>query len=273
MSTSLTVFALSAIIFASIGLAPVFGQLIEPIVVTTDKLTYSDGDTVVVTGEVKELLSGFPISLQVIAANGNLVTVQQLDVGSDRTYSTELFAGGTLWRSQGTYTVKVLYGTESRTAQATFEFGGSTGPTTGPSGPNIAVSGTEFSVGYSITGGSLQSITPDEDANSLIIAIATTSDGKLTITLPRGLIDAKIGSEDDDFFVLVDGEEVDFEETATSSDRNLIIEFPAGAEEIEIIGTFVVPEFGTIAVVILAVAIVSIIAVSSRSRLSILPKY
>ena len=59
----------------------------------------------------------------------------------------------------------------------------------------------------------------------------------------------------------------------TSTDRTLTIEFPAGAEEIEIIGTFVVPEFGTIAAMILAVAIISIIAVSAKSRLSIMPRY
>ncbi|MDP3779979.1 MAG: PEFG-CTERM sorting domain-containing protein, partial [Nitrosopumilaceae archaeon] len=58
-----------------------------------------------------------------------------------------------------------------------------------------------------------------------------------------------------------------------SNTRTLSIMFPAGTEEIEIIGTFVVPEFGTIAVMILAVAIISIIAVSARSRLNVLPKY
>jgi predicted secreted protein with PEFG-CTERM motif len=40
-----------------------------------------------------------------------------------------------------------------------------------------------------------------------------------------------------------------------------------------VIGTFVIPEFGTIAVMILAVAIISIIAVSAKSRLSIMPRY
>ena len=46
----------------------------------------------------------------------------------------------------------------------------------------------------------------------------------------------------------------------------------AGTEEI-IIGTFVIPEFPTIAAMILAVAIISIIAISSKSRLSIVPRY
>ena len=79
--------------------------------------------------------------------------------------------------------------------------------------------------------------------------------------------------KDDSFFVIVDGEEVDFTETmTTSTERTLTIDFPAGSEEIEIFGTFVVPEFGTIAAMILAVAIISIIAVSARSKLSIMPR-
>jgi predicted secreted protein with PEFG-CTERM motif len=86
-------------------------------------------------------------------------------------------------------------------------------------------------------------------------------------------LDATINNENDEFFVLVDGEEVDFDEIITSTDRTLTINFLAGTEEIEIIGTFVIPEFGTIAAMILAVAIISIIAISSKSRLSIVPRY
>ena len=114
---------------------------------------------------------------------------------------------------------------------------------------------------------------PDDDANSLIITIETTSDGELTITLPRALIDAQLGDADDEFFVLVDGEEVEFGEVKTATDRTLTIAFPDGAETIEIIGTFVVPEFGAIAALVLAVAIISIIAVTAKTRLSIIPKY
>jgi len=44
-------------------------------------------------------------------------------------------------------------------------------------------------------------------------------------------------------------------------------------KQIEIIGTFVIPEFGTIAAMILAVAIISIVAISAKSRLSIVPRY
>jgi len=43
--------------------------------------------------------------------------------------------------------------------------------------------------------------------------------------------------------------------------------------EVDILDGVVVPEFGTIAAMILAVAIISIIAISAKSRLSIIPRY
>jgi predicted secreted protein with PEFG-CTERM motif len=255
---------------ASIGMAPAFGQIVQPIVVTTDKTSYSEGDPIMVTGEISETLFGFAISIEVLAPNGNRVAVEQVMPGSDKTYSAQFTAGGNLMKSSGEYTIQVLYGTDKRTDQTTFMYEGSTmigEPDRFP------VDTTDFTVGYEITGGKLISISPDVEANSLIIKIDAINDGQLTITLPRDLIGALIGEEDDDFFVLVDGEEVDFDETKTPTDRTLTIEFPAGAEEIEIIGTYVVPEFGAIAALILAVAIISIIAVSAKSRLSIMPRY
>jgi len=272
MRVFLTVFALSAILIASIGAAPAFAQIVGAIVVTTDQSSYQVGDTIVVSGEVKDLLSGNALSLQVIAANGNLVRVEQLEVGADKMFSIELAAGGSLWKSEGTYTIKVLYGSKSRTAETTFEFGGGV-PSGQPTqmGPSMDVEG--YTVGFKITGGSVLSITPDVDSGSLIIEISTTSDGELTIILPRALIDAKLNGDDDDFFVLVDAEEMDFDETKTSTERTLVIQFFDGTEEIEIIGTFVIPEFDTIAAMILSVAIISIIAVTAKTRLRLVPKY
>jgi predicted secreted protein with PEFG-CTERM motif len=274
MITHLKVFALLAIMIAGISGSPVFGQIIEPIAVTTDKDMYANGETIIVSGEVKDLLSGYQISLQVFEPRfQNRVSLEQIGVNPDKTFSVEITAGGPLWRADGTYTIKVLYGTESRTAETTFEFSGSGVPLPKPTGPTIEVGDTGAMIGYSIKGGSVLSITEDFEAHSLIVKISTTSDGELTITLPRNVIDSKIGNDDDIFFVLIDGEEWEFTESKTSTDRTLTIPFPDGAEEIEIIGTVVIPEFGTIAALILAVAIVSIIAVTAKTRLTVLPKY
>ena len=128
-------------------------------------------------------------------------------------------------------------------------------------------------ISYEITNGKVINVIPDMDAVSLLVHIESIDDGSITLTIPRSVLDATIDNGDDQFFVLVDGEEVDFEETITSTDRTLTINFLAGTEEIEIIGTFVIPEFGTIAAMILAVAIISIIAISSKSRLGMSSRY
>ena len=238
---------------------------------------------IIVTGEVRDLYSGTPISVIVKAPNGNLVSIAQISVGADKKFSTEIAAGGALMKTEGIYTITVQYGTENRSATTSFEFGGSTSSGTGSSGTGssgsiitdttVSIEGSSDLIGYKISGGKLLSIMPDVDANSLIISIDATNEGSITLTIPRSVMDAIHDGEDDEFFVLIDGEEVDFNESVTSMDRTLTIEFPAGAEMIEIMGTFVVPEFGTIAAMILAVAIISIIAVSARSRLSIMPRY
>ena len=273
--SNLKVLSLFAILVASIGTIPAFAQT-EPITVTTDKESYSDGEVVMVSGQVMQSLST-PVTLQVLAPNGNRVTIAQIDVGPDKTFSTEITAGGILWKAAGTYTIEASYGLTAENtsiATTTFEFGGSSD---GKPSTTIGVDGTDFLLSYTIIGGKVLSITPEqgEGYGSLIIAIEATNDGQLTITLPRALIDAVFPEGgDDSYIVLVDDEEVaDFDETKTDTDRTLTIEFTKGTEQIEIIGTFVVPEFGTIAVMILAVAIISIIAVSARSRLNVLPKY
>jgi len=277
MKAHLTVFALSAILIASIGLAPAFGQ--SSIVVATDKASYSEGDTILVTGEVSQLLGGYALSIRMIAPNGNIVSIDQLTVVADTKFSTNMAAGGSLMKVEGTYTILVQYGdNKNNSATTSFEFGGVTEEPVDQiastvTDTTVSVGEGNDLIGYEITGGKLLSIIPDVDSNSLIISIDATDDGSLTLTIPRSVMDATINGDDDDFFVLIDGEEVDFDEITTSTNRTLTIAFPAGAEEIEIIGTFVVPEFGTIAAMILAVAIISIIAISAKSRLSIMPRY
>ena len=117
-------------------------NILESIIVTTDKGFYADGETIIILGEVRDLHSGFPVTLQVIAANGNIVRLAQLEVESDKKFETEFTIGGQLWSSSGTYTVKVSYGGNTRTAVANFEYsssglGGTSSQTshyTGPTG-------------------------------------------------------------------------------------------------------------------------------------------
>ena len=94
----------------------------------------------------------------------------------------------------------------------------------------------------------------------------------ITLDIPRYILDSKTDSFDSDFVVLLNGEVANFNENPTSDDkRSLTIMFPPGDSEIKILGTSVIPEFGSVAALILGVAIVSIIVVSAKSRLQLIP--
>ena len=135
----------------------------------------------------------------------------------------------------------------------------------------VQVDGSDFQITYAMTEGMIKQVSPDEDAKSLMVQIDSVSNGTLAIKLPREVIDAKFDDEDDDFFVVIDGEEVGFDETKSENERTLTINYPAGAEEIEIIGTSVIPEFGAIAAVILMVSILGVI-LFSKSKIGLYPK-
>ena len=123
-----------------------------------------------------------------------------------------------------------------------------------------------YDVSYTMDGGTVKDIAVDTQNLVLLISVETTGDGTLTITLPRSLIDAKIGDQDDQFFVLADGELIDFEESKTDTDRTLKIPFTYGIETIDISGTQIVPEFGSLSTIILAIGIISVIATGLMTR-------
>ena len=115
------------------------------------------------------------------------------------------------------------------------------------------------------SGASVTSITANADDDSVIIAIDADDDGELSVTLHSKVITA---FDDGTYFVLIDNEEVEFEQSGSS----LTIPYEAGNERVEIVGSHAVPEFGTIAMIILAVAIVSIIAITAKTRTTLIPK-
>ena len=118
----------------------------------------------------------------------------------------------------------------------------------------------------SATSGVIHHIGANSDDDTLVVHLfGADDDGELKITLN---IDIITPFDDGSYFVLVDSEEVEFEQMGST----LHIDYAAGTEKIEIVGSHVVPEFGTIAMIILAVAIVSIIAITAKTKTSLIAK-
>ncbi|MEK6931226.1 MAG: PEFG-CTERM sorting domain-containing protein [Thermoproteota archaeon] len=232
-----------------------------PISVWTDRTTYDHNDKITVHGKVANI-SGNPVTLTVASPLNSIVTIAQIDVNNDGSFETTLNTEGGLWKHDGTYTIKVNYGA-SQNNKALVELTGETSASSDNCSSSELYLKGDYCVPYSISSGMVTGASINNNDNSIIVRISADQEGILTLTPDESILNGI-------FMVLVDGQEWDDVEI---SGNQVTVMFPAGTEKIEVIGTFVIPEFGTIAVMILAVAIISIIAVSAKSRLSIMPRY
>ena len=237
-----------------------------PISLWTDKSTYDHNDTIIVEGRVANVVPGVPVTLTVMSSLYSIITIDQITVDDNGNFRTTFNTAGNLWKYDGTYYINANYGSAQKNDKVLIEL--VNGIIIQPTQPSVKCAKSEFSVKgncvpYSISGGVVTGATVNTRDNSLIVMISANEDGILTLTPSKNILDGV-------FMVLVDGEEWDDVEI---NGNEIIVMFLAGAEKIEIIGTYVIPEFGAIAALILAVAIISIIAVSAKSRLSIMPRY
>jgi predicted secreted protein with PEFG-CTERM motif len=268
-------YALMAILLASVAGLTTFGTAYAQssgLTVATDKASYSAGETIKLSGNVGVTPTGQPVIVQVYNPNGAAYHFDQAKVNADGSYTNEFKIGGKLGVT-GQYKVTVSYNGQSK--DTNFSFAAAQGQTTG--GWNIAkvkIGDKTYDVKYQITGGSLKNMTADPKTQTLTAMISATADGKLMVQLPRNITDAKNqNGTDADFVVFVDQIE-DFADDDHGKDvRTLTIPFAAQSDQVDIVGTVMAPEFGTIAAIVLAVSIVGIIVATTRySKFNFLPK-
>jgi predicted secreted protein with PEFG-CTERM motif len=241
---------------------------VAPLDIEVNGDTFDHTSTIVVDGQIGDMRVGTPVTL-IVSGQTGVVTIEQITPSSDGSFSFSINTASPLMKYDGEYKIKATYGPINQSVTVTLEGGEVREATVAThtddhSGHEAADLTNELN--YNISGGNVESITSTND-DSLLITIHDAEDGsELTITLPDDIITP---FNDGSFFVLVNGEESD---DAEQNGNTITIPFDADATDIEIVGTHVVPEFGTIAMIVLAVAIVSIIAVSAKSRLSIMPR-
>ena len=236
---------------------------------------YYDGEHVVVFGQVGTIFEDMPITIQ-IYYQSSLIDVAQVIVAKDGTFVGTFPATGPLWNDDGTYTIRVFY-TPTQIAEVTFDFFNQRIDKSSAVFPvNIPNSGT-FDVGYTIRGGEVKNIEMDLERYSILVESPMDTNGNLILKLPRESFDAQSGGTDENFIVLVSKENtgvenfinVEYEEVATGSDyRTIRIPLEEGDKWVEVVGTYVIPEFGSIVIMILLVGTISAIIIS-KSRLAI----
>ena len=241
-----------------------------PIDFSTDSDTYDHNSVIEIDGKVSNTSRGTDVTVVVTGPMG-IVQIDQIAISSDGSFSTTINTASAMMKYDGEYKIKATYGTQDlmRVQYVNLVGGIEAGSMAGHEDEHHheEVFDLASEVDYSISGGDVHGVTANVNGNSLVVSIHDAEDGgELTITLPSDVITP---FNDGTFFVLVNDEESD---DASQDGNTITVPFDADAETIEIIGTHVVPEFGTIAAIILAVAITSIIVLSAKTKLSIMPK-
>jgi predicted secreted protein with PEFG-CTERM motif len=258
------------------GLTPSIAAVEDPISISTSKDLYYENDVIVVFGKVTSTLGGLPVTIQLYHED-SLIAVDQVKIALDGTFATDFIAKGHYWSDDGTYIVRAFY-TQDKIAEKSFQFFKK--PSSGTSSlfpVNIPNSGS-FDLGYSILGGEVNDIILNQDHYSLLIEINPNSNGDIVLKLPRENIESKTTDGIDEAFIILisktgfdgaDFTEVQFEEIETGSNfRTVRIQFEEDDRWIEVIGTHVIPEFGTIVTMILLIAVTTTIIIS-KSKFSI----
>ena len=255
------------------------------ITLETDRQVYDHASTIILTGNVDPVdANGSAIAITCVSPGSSGVCgIHQVQPNSDGDFSAMFNTSSYLFNKDGIYEFQVTYsvlGDASISVElvdAIETHDQSTSSTSPQMG--TAVSGTlqqssgtfyELSAGqveYDMTCDADPAFFANSDDDSIIVYLDPTSDGIITLTLHEELIKP---FEDGTFVVIINNQEMqDF----TQIGNTLTIPCLVGTEKIEIHGSWAIPEFGVIAAMILAVAIVSIIVVTAKTRLSIVPRY
>jgi predicted secreted protein with PEFG-CTERM motif len=260
------------------------------ITINTDKSVYDHTDIITITGTVDPVdLNDVPVTILFVNQYNSIVEIDQLLVNSDGSWSGQIVLNpeNRLQSEDGIYEIRAQYGSgteittsielmnavETETSEEVETRMTVTGTTGTIETDVIGPDGEQF---YKLAAGQIEydatcNISPaffaNADDDSIVIYLDPTNDGILAVTLHEDLIKP---FEDGTFAVIVNNEEMqDF----TQVGNTLTIPCAVGTEKIEIHGSWAIPEFGVIAAMILAVAIVSIIVVTAKTRLSIVPRY
>jgi predicted secreted protein with PEFG-CTERM motif len=215
--------------------------------------TYDHKSLITINGHSKLNSPETPIVIEVTDPIGNLVTVQQIMVAPNSDFSVKLNPSGPLWKKDGMYIIKAQGGPQSTVFKTNVELTGGVSPV---KCTESELNAQGYCIPYSITGATVSSSSLNTKNKSIVIMLSNSNEGTLHLT-PSADIIKGISR------ILVDGQEWD---NVSINGNDVTVLFPAGTQKIEVIGTFVIPEFGSITVLILIVAIIAGV-VFSRKKL------
>ena len=242
-----------------------------PLTVWTDSQIYDHYSTIKVNGYLNPQNNIAPILVVVTSPIGNVVTIQQLSSDIDGNFSFVLNTESPLWTQNGDYILKVQSGAETRQFKTKFtlvsSLVGSVDKCASDEISVLANNGRIYCVPFKVTKGV---VTGTEgklnlDTKTIALDIRGHDIESIILDIPRYILDSKSSTGNDSVFIVMsNGKMIEYQELESDSDsRQIKLDYSIGDKAtFEIIGTHIIPEFGSVALLILVASIMSILIVS-----------
>jgi len=244
-----------------------------PIILWAEDFTYSFDHNSIITINGHSNLNNpdMPIVFTVTNPIGNLVTIEQIMVKPNSDFKIEFNSASPLWKKDGMYIIMAQAGPQSTIFKTNLNvFSVDSISSLECNSSDITVS-SDIGKQYCISFESTFPITQmtgflNTETKTLSLNVQGNFAQIFDINIDRNLLNAMSSDgTDTEFIVMVNGEPADFEEkdSELAGYRTLSIPYAAGETTIEIIGTFAIPEFGSIAVLILVVTVIAGVVLTS----------
>lgn len=264
--------ALLVLVAISIPISAFAEPMIE---LSTSQTEIQSLDSVLVIGKITGVSIFKPVTITVISPDGEIIYAPELPFDDDGVFKRLIHPPLPSFKN-GIYTVIASHEDTEKTAQIQFTVTGSTvssinSPVKSPEPEIIDNKPSAITLSTETTFGD----------NKIIVTgstISSTTDVTFTVTSPNGnlisIAQVTPGTNGEFSTEIISGGPMWKEDGfyTITANQGLSSEHKQSVQ-VEISNGVVVPEFGSIAVMILVVAIISIIAVSSKSRLSIISRY
>jgi hypothetical protein len=228
--------------------------------VKVDKALYESTDVVIITGKSSLNPANQNLEIQVINPNGAIYRTDNVRPSSGGDFGYQVKIGGK-YAISGVYTVTVR-AADGQGTKTTFEF-----VPEGMIAAQFTLDGKSYHVRVVADEKPewLQEISADPQTSSLILHLSNQESQELMMELDHNVIAADPGKC---LVVQADGEPLDATCSEVDGDTTLVtMTVPAQTSELQIMGTFLVPEFGIFVVPIVIIAFsVSILAGSKLRR-------
>ena len=246
----------------------------------TNQHLYKPGDMINVQGsiwtDILTSLSGSDtVTVKLLDKQRNVISETESQIASDGKYSAEIMMPTDAVK--GAYTVTTSVNTDAELSslvglKGNANLGASTKVAVVP--PQVFKINVENHGDYDVkvaTNSTVKDVKFNGDQKKVSVTVEGQSGtkGVSHISIPKSMVSGN-------FMVMIDGKAVANDQVIvtqhTETETEVEVNYNHSIHTIDVVGTQAVPEFGTVAVLILTVAILSIVAISSKSKLSLVPK-